>query len=75
MAQPTQAELEARRDDIDDQLERLIKLPAKYSVGNATVDNLKLIETLRIERDHLERAIRSLEYGYNSMQGPELEVL
>lgn len=75
MSQPTKEELEARRDAIDAQLTSLSSLPRSYSIGKISVNNGDLITTLRAERDALERAIRSLEEGYNSMQGPELEVI
>lgn len=75
MAEPTQEELEARRDAIDVQLARLSKLPASYQIGSVTVDNAGIITALRVERDNLVRAIRSLEEGYNSMQGPEIVVI
>lgn len=74
MAPPTKADLEARRDQIDLQLARLIKLPATYMVGRTQVDNSGLIATLREERDCLERQIRSLdEPALNSLNGPILE--
>lgn len=74
MATPTKEELEARRDQIDLQLARLIKLPAQYTVGRHTVNNSEMIETLRIERSNLERAIRTFdEPEYNSFNGPTIE--
>jgi hypothetical protein len=75
MAEPTKEELEARRDAIDAQLERLIKLPNSYSVGSVSVNNAELISALRVERDNLVRAIRALDDGYNAMQGPEIVVV
>lgn len=68
---PTKENLQARRDQIDEQLERLIKLPKIYTVGRTTVDNGDLIRTLREERDNLERQIRSIDEPYlNSFNGP-----
>lgn len=75
MAQPTKEELEARRDAIDAQLARLIKLPPSYSIGSTSVNNAGLIEALRVERDAIERAILSLDDGVNAMNGPEICVI
>ena len=74
MAPPTKADLEARRDQIDLQLARLIRLPSTYMVGRTQVDTSGLIATLREELDCLQRQIRSIdEPALNSLNGPIIE--